>query len=473
MTISIPSQGTHISDGIRTGPILNPQYVSGGNVLTPSVMVSSASETQAPGIFNTPLALMDFFPYPSGAATLVGAGPLAAAGYLALGVVNLPGITVMPSFGGVTGPGGHSIIKLDVPRNVSVTSTGNDSAVNFTVFGWDQYGSPMAEQITGSNAGIATGKKAFLYIRAVYASAAVAANASVGTGNSFGLPYFCPFQSYLGIPFWNELPELPNTVPIGQTFLANNPLATDGVTAIVTVTVPSTAALFNGDLVTIAGATATGGITAPNLNIVAPIAVTGPTTFTYLASALSTAAVAAGGGAGVSYLGAVSQTPGIFAPAVELTATATTGDVRGTYTPSSAANGIKHLFINFYAPSADGRKYRNASQNTINLLANSLSTTNLSNVVTVLSPDHQLTNGEFITISGATATGGILAPNLNLTRVPVTVLSPIFFSFVAGAAATATAAGGGTGMFLTPAKGNLYEIPVGRFGVAQYSIPLF
>jgi len=92
-------------------------------------------------------------------------------------------------------------------------------------------------------------------------------------------------------------PTTPMTVQ-----LANNPLTTDGVTAIVTVSYPSTQTLQNGNSITIAGAVDTGGIVAANLNIVTTIfnVNTVTQTFQYTANAASTG-VANGGGAAVVY----------------------------------------------------------------------------------------------------------------------------------------------------------------------------
>jgi Patatin-like phospholipase len=80
--------------------------------------------------------------------------------------------------------------------------------------------------------------------------------------------------------------------------LANNPLSTTNTLSTIVVTVPSTNVLTNGQNVTIGGATATGGINAPNLNITAPITILNSTTFSYGATASATSSVV-GGGAGV------------------------------------------------------------------------------------------------------------------------------------------------------------------------------
>ena len=77
--------------------------------------------------------------------------------------------------------------------------------------------------------------------------------------------------------------------------LGNNPLITDGVSATVTVTIPSTSNLVNGQSVIISGATSVGGITAANLNISSTITIVDLTHFTYVANSLSTSALQGGG----------------------------------------------------------------------------------------------------------------------------------------------------------------------------------
>lgn len=79
--------------------------------------------------------------------------------------------------------------------------------------------------------------------------------------------------------------------------LGNNPLATDGVSSTITVTIPSTDGLVNGQTVIISGASGGGGLTAAQLNIAAPITIIDITTFTYAATANSTSAASIGGAA--------------------------------------------------------------------------------------------------------------------------------------------------------------------------------
>lgn len=81
-----------------------------------------------------------------------------------------------------------------------------------------------------------------------------------------------------------------NTVTLG-----NNPLSTDGISATITVTIPSTDGLVNGQTVIISGATGGGGLADSQLNISASITIVNITTFTYTATASSTSAESFGG----------------------------------------------------------------------------------------------------------------------------------------------------------------------------------
>lgn len=81
---------------------------------------------------------------------------------------------------------------FDVPRNVILTSSGNDAGVTFTVTGKDEYGATVVEAITGANIGIAAGKKAFKSITSIAASGNAAANLKIGFGNVLGMPVHAP-----------------------------------------------------------------------------------------------------------------------------------------------------------------------------------------------------------------------------------------------------------------------------------------
>lgn len=77
--------------------------------------------------------------------------------------------------------------------------------------------------------------------------------------------------------------------------LGNNPFTTTLGSAIVVVTIPSTVTLQTGNLVTIAGAIGTQGITAPQLNIQAPITVISSTSFSFPSTGVATSSGTGGG----------------------------------------------------------------------------------------------------------------------------------------------------------------------------------
>ena len=92
-----------------------------------------------------------------------------------------------------------------VARNVRITSGGNDSGITFTVIGYDLYGFPMSETITGANIGVASGIKAFKYIASVTHTGTVAGTITIGTGDVIGLPIRADFFDELRIIYNNAV----------------------------------------------------------------------------------------------------------------------------------------------------------------------------------------------------------------------------------------------------------------------------
>jgi hypothetical protein len=73
-------------------------------------------------------------------------------------------------------------VLLDQPRQVLITSAGNDSLNWFTVQGTDWSGQPLSEMIHGANAGSVTTNDLFRTVMAVWSLAVPAgAGASIGT----------------------------------------------------------------------------------------------------------------------------------------------------------------------------------------------------------------------------------------------------------------------------------------------------
>lgn len=104
---------------------------------------------------------------------------------------------------------------FDVPRNVIVTSAGNDAGVTFTVTGEDEYGAVVVEAITGANAGVAAGKKAFKKITSIANSVAAAGTVKVGFGNVLGLPVFLPYAQAIIVQLQDDANAAAGTTVIG------------------------------------------------------------------------------------------------------------------------------------------------------------------------------------------------------------------------------------------------------------------
>lgn len=81
------------------------------------------------------------------------------------------------------------VATLDVPRAVTVTSTGDDSTVNITITGTDTYGETLVWTTTGPNAAATTSPKAFKTVTQVAVDTAVVSTLiAVGMGDRFGFP---------------------------------------------------------------------------------------------------------------------------------------------------------------------------------------------------------------------------------------------------------------------------------------------
>lgn len=113
---------------------------------------------------------------------------------------------------------GRTVYSPDYPRNVRITSAGNDSAATFLVSGIDAYGQPMTERITGANAGIAQGAKAFAGIYSITPSANTAAAVTVGTGDKFGLPFrLYDANHVIGVKWASALAQDAGTIVAGDS----------------------------------------------------------------------------------------------------------------------------------------------------------------------------------------------------------------------------------------------------------------
>lgn len=199
------SYGTAFADGVRVGTVQDAQYDNG-----------------AEGIRLASLFTYDIVPGTAVVNCLATAQTATGASYMAL-ASSAP--TTTGTIGGV------SVIYLDVPRNITITSTGGTSAANYYVFGYDTWNQPMVEAITGPTAGaVALGNKCFAAVSAIWVTAGNTANVTVGVGNSFGLPYALPTRSFIVQCMVGVVPNyISGTATlVGGTFPVTNPFIIAG-----------------------------------------------------------------------------------------------------------------------------------------------------------------------------------------------------------------------------------------------------
>lgn len=211
MTVTTqPTIGTHASDGFCQGPQFDANYGK--------IWPYSSNAPVGRGSFNSPLRVYDIKPQPASFTNIAAAQTIGAANYMQLATVSGNGVTV-------TTYAGQAAVATDVPRAVQILGYTGTASMNFTIYGVDQYGFSVTEQITGpTGATIATGKKCFAYIYRIYVSGNTNANVSVGCADIFELPYVAVDRNYI-TPYWGGY--LDNTLPL--TTYATSAAFTAGV----------------------------------------------------------------------------------------------------------------------------------------------------------------------------------------------------------------------------------------------------
>lgn len=179
------------SDDIYLGPAVGPIPIpSNPSAPDPSPMTMGVGPLGR-------LFLFDIVPVALSLSSIVNAQTSAGAGALTL---NAAGTGVTPFTNDATNA---LQINLDVARAVSLQSTGNLSAVNFTIVGKDRYGQIITQVIAGPNNNTVTTGKTFKTIISVTVSAAVGTAVNVGHADVFGFPFAVTDVGYAPAPFWN------------------------------------------------------------------------------------------------------------------------------------------------------------------------------------------------------------------------------------------------------------------------------
>lgn len=232
----------------------------------------------------------------------------------------------------VTRSDGTTAYQMDVPRGVSVTAVAGASSVNLTVNGYDLYGQPMSEIIGVTASTTVNGKKAFYQVTSASVSATTTNAISLGTSNVLGLPAKISDLGYILDVGW------------GNTLAADSGTAVAGLTASTqlvsgwTIAAPGVLTVavspVTGTLVQITGTPPGGTTVSSNYYWINASGTTGK---------LATSQANALAGTAVTSTGSYSANAASLV--VLNTSTQLTPDVRGTYTPSTAADGIKRLVM--------------------------------------------------------------------------------------------------------------------------------
>lgn len=343
--------------------------------------VANIAASQAPTA-NTALTLVTT----TGAGITVGVSITnAATGATVTGLLAIDGAMAPVRFGqGGDGSGGPSSIwdpTKAVSRCVTITNNGNDGSGFYTVTGFDVYGFPMSQKITGTSSVLMTTLKAFKYIQSVVPSGTINSTlVSVGTSDTYGLPLRCDRSPYIDIYWGNpqnewqggstaaqttiEIPITLSSLANSQAYAVTVPFDGTLVSMTYSVDVATTTGSKAATLTAQAnGSSVTGGVlalasntnTAPIGTNTAATAITAANTFTagqtvgFVVSSVT--AFTEGSGTVLLVIQNTDQTGGTFTAAVTTNpATQVTGDVRGTFTTPNASDGTKRLTV-FITPS--------------------------------------------------------------------------------------------------------------------------
>lgn len=96
-----------------------------------------------------------------------------------------------------------------ISRCLSITSVGVDTGATFLISGYDVYGYPMTQLVTGGSAAAVNTLKAFKFVASVLPAGTLSgSNVSVGVADIIGFPLYCPRFAYAEMTY--------NNVPISS-----------------------------------------------------------------------------------------------------------------------------------------------------------------------------------------------------------------------------------------------------------------
>lgn len=174
-----------------------------------TISTTAVAAAQAP-VAGTPLTLVSAtgagITVLASAVTVWASGNLIPAGALAIdgapGLVQLGNLAQLST--GVTRCSAYDPTKA-IARGLTITSVGNDSGATFLVSGYDLYGYPQTQLITGANAGAANSTKTWKFITSILPAGTLSgSNVSVGQNDIYGLPIYAPRWGAYVTLFWNN-----------------------------------------------------------------------------------------------------------------------------------------------------------------------------------------------------------------------------------------------------------------------------
>lgn len=205
-------------------------------------------DSSSPGAFGIPMCPIlpyEIVPLALGNATLAtaqiangtvsltaGTGVVQNTTYLPISSANATpyagaGVTVYDITGqnATNAPKGGNINYI-VERSVTVTGVANTTLANFTIVGYDMYGQYLTCTFAGPvGANVSESNKTFSYVQSVSADANTTQNVTVGTGDTFGMPWKVSFwDKFLNLS-WNEVVAAATTTGFTAADATNPPTA--------------------------------------------------------------------------------------------------------------------------------------------------------------------------------------------------------------------------------------------------------
>lgn len=289
--------------------------------------------------------------------------------------------TVTHTFNGETSTtspvdGALSTGILDVPRNIIAAQVGTSVAGSVTVTGEDVYGESLVETLTfaGSVSNEAeTGVKAFAKVTSIAITSATdmtSISLNVGIGSRLGLPFYLPSSDFVlaawedgervdigpklvRVPFYITPTEYGAgtsvwvPIPVSGQVIGIETVVDAATTGAQTVTAEIQTTAVTGLSVTIAGSSAAG---TRDSDYVADDVATGRIEAGEVVEINITNTPSAGSASGFIVVKPDGPDDASFVAGASVAATATSGDIRGTWTPGTTLEPATGFELDVFLP---------------------------------------------------------------------------------------------------------------------------